>query len=119
MRVRIAADHGDFELKEQIIGKLRDSGFEVEDYGAHSLTPGDDYPDFVIPPSKEHSLKFVLYDMGQHEKLIMSGAIDGIGFHTSCFHIEEGHGDVLISQSGPSASGTEGNKNGRSISSKH
>ena len=53
MRVGIAADHGGFELKEQIIGKLRDSGFEIEDYGAYSLAPGDDYPDFVIPLAKD------------------------------------------------------------------
>ena len=28
---------------------LRDSGHEVRDFGAYSLNPGDDYPDFVIP----------------------------------------------------------------------
>jgi ribose 5-phosphate isomerase B len=59
MRVGIAADHGGFELKEQIIRKLRDSGFEVEDYGAYSLTPGDDYPDFVIPLAKDVAVKKV------------------------------------------------------------
>jgi ribose 5-phosphate isomerase B len=59
MRVGIAADHGGFELKGQIIGKLRDSGFEIEDYGAHRLTPDDDYPDFVIPLAKDIALKKV------------------------------------------------------------
>jgi acetate kinase len=49
--------------------------------------------------SGSSSLKFALYDMGQREKLILSGAIDGIGFHTSCFHIKDDHGDVLISRS--------------------
>lgn len=28
---------------------LREAGHEVVDLGAHSLNPGDDYPDFVIP----------------------------------------------------------------------
>ncbi len=59
MRVGIAADHGGFELKEQIIRKLRDSGFEIEDYGAHRPTPGDDYPDFVIPLAKDVAVKKV------------------------------------------------------------
>ena len=59
MRVGIAADHGGFELKEQIIGKLRDSGFEIEDYGAYSLAPGDDYPDFVIPLAKDVAVQKV------------------------------------------------------------
>jgi len=28
---------------------LRGAGFEVFDFGAHHLDPGDDYPDFIIP----------------------------------------------------------------------
>jgi RpiB/LacA/LacB family sugar-phosphate isomerase len=36
-------------LKEPILKALRDSGHKVEDFGAYSLNPGDDYPDFVIP----------------------------------------------------------------------
>jgi ribose 5-phosphate isomerase B len=49
MRVGIAADHGGFELKTRLIDDLKKEGFEVEDFGAHALIPGDDYPDFVIP----------------------------------------------------------------------
>jgi len=49
MRIGIATDHGGFELKEKLAGRLRDAGHEVTDFGAHKLTPEDDYPDFVIP----------------------------------------------------------------------
>src|ERR1041385_5031082 len=49
MRIGIASDHGGFILKEQLLGRLKSAGHEVEDFGAHQLTPGDDYPDFVIP----------------------------------------------------------------------
>ena len=49
MRVGIATDHGGFELKEALAAYLRQAGHEVVDMGAHQLTPGDDYPDFVIP----------------------------------------------------------------------
>jgi ribose 5-phosphate isomerase B len=49
MRVGIATDHGGFELKEELVAHLREAGHEVVDVGAHSLNPGDDYPDFVIP----------------------------------------------------------------------
>jgi ribose 5-phosphate isomerase B len=31
------------------MARLRASGHEVTDFGAHSLNPGDDYPDFVVP----------------------------------------------------------------------
>lgn len=49
MRIAIAADHGGFELKERLRGALTGQGYEVEDFGAFSLAPADDYPDFVIP----------------------------------------------------------------------
>ena len=49
MRIGIAADHGGFTLKGEVTDLLRESGHEVVDFGAHQLTPGDDYPDFIIP----------------------------------------------------------------------
>ena len=49
MLIGIAADHGGYGLKEDLGGRLRDAGHQVIDYGACSLEPGDDYPDFVIP----------------------------------------------------------------------
>src|SRR5262245_4541163 len=49
MRVGLATDHGGFDLKEHIVGQLRAAGWEVVDFGAHALTPDDDYPDFVVP----------------------------------------------------------------------
>jgi len=49
MRIGIAADHGGFELKTQLILTLTVAGFHVTDFGATELVEGDDYPDFVIP----------------------------------------------------------------------
>ena len=48
MRVGIATDHGGFGLKE-LAAQLRATGHEVVDFGAHSLSPDDNYPDFVLP----------------------------------------------------------------------
>jgi len=48
-RVGIAADHGGFELKEFLAGKLRATGYEVTDFGDRQLKADDDYPDFIIP----------------------------------------------------------------------
>jgi ribose 5-phosphate isomerase B len=47
--VGIAADHGGFDLKEQLAEELRRRAYEVLDFGAYELLPGDDYPDYVIP----------------------------------------------------------------------
>lgn len=52
MRIGIAADHGGFELKEQLTAALKAAGYEVADFGAHELVAGDDYPDFVVPMAK-------------------------------------------------------------------
>jgi ribose 5-phosphate isomerase B len=49
MKIGVATDHGGFELKEELIAKLRAAGHAVTDFGAYSLNPGDDYPDFVVP----------------------------------------------------------------------
>jgi ribose 5-phosphate isomerase B len=49
MRVGIATDHGGFGLKEELVAQLKAAGHEVVDFGAHQLTPDDDYPDYVVP----------------------------------------------------------------------
>ena len=56
MRIGIATDHGGFSLKEDLVAHLRAAGHEVVDFGAHSLNPGDDYPDFVIPLARAVSV---------------------------------------------------------------
>jgi ribose 5-phosphate isomerase B len=48
-RVGVAADHGGFELKEQLVERLRSAGHKVVDFGDCQLDPDDDYPDFVVP----------------------------------------------------------------------
>ncbi len=49
MRVGIATDHGAYDLKDDLVVRLRAAGHEVVDFGADSLNPDDDYPDYVIP----------------------------------------------------------------------
>ena len=47
MRVGIATDHGEFGLKQELLGHL--GGHEVVDLGVRNLDPDDEYPDTVIP----------------------------------------------------------------------
>jgi ribose 5-phosphate isomerase B len=49
MRIGIATDHGGFGLKEELVAQLCAAGHDVIDFGAYTLRPGDDYPDFVVP----------------------------------------------------------------------
>jgi len=48
-RIGIASDHGGFELKQHLVCKLCEAGYEVTDFGDDGSRPDDDYPDFVIP----------------------------------------------------------------------
>jgi len=52
MRIGIAADHGGFELKVQLLAALTHAGYMVKDFGAWELVDGDNYPGFVIPLAK-------------------------------------------------------------------
>ena len=49
--IPIASDHGGFEMKQFLIGKLEQSGYEVMDYGTHS-NESVDYPDMIHPLAK-------------------------------------------------------------------
>ena len=49
MKIGLAADHGGFVLKEELKRWLSDLGHEIKDFGALSLNPADDFPDFVVP----------------------------------------------------------------------
>lgn len=47
-RIPIASDHAGFDMKQRLVGVLRDLGFEPQDLGATSATASD-YPDFAHP----------------------------------------------------------------------
>lgn len=49
MKIGLAADHGGYDLKNEISGWLNEAGFEVTDLGAHTYEAQDDYPDLVHP----------------------------------------------------------------------
>ena len=48
-RIGMAADHGGYELKEHLVGEMREAGYEVVDFGDRRPEPDDDYPDYVVP----------------------------------------------------------------------
>jgi ribose 5-phosphate isomerase B len=52
MKIGMAADHGGFDLKEELKTVLVKSGYEVKDFGAFTLDNEDDYPDMIVPLAK-------------------------------------------------------------------
>jgi ribose 5-phosphate isomerase B len=51
-RIGIASDHGGYDLKQGLAGKLREAGCVVIDFGAAQPAPDDDYPDLVVPMAR-------------------------------------------------------------------
>jgi ribose 5-phosphate isomerase B len=49
MKVGIGADHGGFEMKQQLAALLKTEGHQVIDFGDKVYDSDDDYPDFAIP----------------------------------------------------------------------
>ena len=52
MTIHLGADHGGFELKQQIKQWLEQKGHDVVDHGAHEPDSTDDYTDFIFPASQ-------------------------------------------------------------------
>lgn len=47
MKIYLGADHNGYELKNVLREHLTHHGYEVEDVGAHTLDPEDDYPQYA------------------------------------------------------------------------
>jgi ribose 5-phosphate isomerase B len=48
MKIAIAADHGGFPLKADLVELLKQAGHEPIDLGAAEYVAGDDYPDYAL-----------------------------------------------------------------------
>jgi RpiB/LacA/LacB family sugar-phosphate isomerase len=52
LKVALAADHGGFILKVQLVQWLENQDYEVMDFGAEVFNASDDYPDFAVELAK-------------------------------------------------------------------
>ena len=55
MKIYLATDHAGFRLKEEIKKFFLEQNFDVEDCGAFSIDPTDDYPLFIAKAAGEVS----------------------------------------------------------------
>ena len=72
MIIALATDHGGFALKEQLKPWLSQFG-TVKDFGAATLDPADDYPDFGIPAAR-----FVAEDVDHRRGVLICGSGNGM-----------------------------------------
>ena len=113
MKIYLGSDHAGFELKEKIkkwftlndaegLGK-----YEVVDFGALTLNPKDDYPDFIrlvaeaVANDPEQSRGIILGGSGQGEAMV-ANRISGVraavyyGCSTSIVELSRQHNDANI-----------------------
>lgn len=80
--IYIGADHAGFDLKASIKEHLEMLGFMVEDMGAHTLDPHDDYPQYaqaVAEKVLEHPKSLGILSCGNAEGIcIAANKFDGI-----------------------------------------
>lgn len=82
MKVYIGTDHAGFELKEKLKIYLGELGHTVEDKGAFTLDPSDDYPDFILPvahavASDSESMGIILGGSGEGEEMA-ANKVEGV-----------------------------------------
>ena len=72
MKVYFAADHGGFEIKNQLLAFVKDElGHETEDCGAFAYDPADDYPAIIATAARKLSLDSLA---GRESRAIIAGA---------------------------------------------
>lgn len=81
-KVYIGSDHAGYELKEKLRVYLSSLGYDVEDKGAFSLNPNDDYPDFIKPVAisvvnDKNSFGIILGGSGEGEQMV-ANKVEGV-----------------------------------------
>lgn len=74
MTIYLGTDHAGFELKEKIKAYLKEKGLPVQDQGAFTVDPDDDYTDYVkivakMVQSDPESRGIILGGSGQGEAI--------------------------------------------------
>lgn len=81
MKIYLASDHAGFELKNRIKEFLTHEGHTIEDCGAFSYEPTDDYPDFIakaaeaVSKCEEGSPSSFLASLGTRSGRLQCGGI--------------------------------------------
>lgn len=74
VKIFIAADHAGFALKQVLVPYITALGYDVEDCGAFTLEPTDDYPDIITPcaqrvANEKGSIGIIIGASGQGEAM--------------------------------------------------
>lgn len=82
MKTYIAADHGGYELKKELMEYLQEKGYVIEDMGNKEHDPQDDYADFIFPlaekVAKEVGVTGIVLGRSGNGEAIAANKVKGI-----------------------------------------
>lgn len=77
MTIYLASDHAGFELKNSVKAFFQtETDYQVQDLGAHTFSPDDDYPDFIslaaekVTAMPHHRRAIIFGGSGQGEAML-------------------------------------------------
>src|SRR5271154_2082777 len=71
MKIYFASDHAGFDTKNQLVEYVRGLGYDVEDCGALTNDPQDDYPEIIATAARKLSEDV---GVGKDSRAIVAGA---------------------------------------------
>jgi ribose 5-phosphate isomerase B len=104
MRVHLGSDHAGLELKDHLVGRLRDAGHEAVDHGPYTYDAEDDYPPYCLRTghavvSDEGSLGIVIGGSGNGEQIAankVAGVRAALVWSTETAELARLHNDANV-----------------------
>jgi ribose 5-phosphate isomerase B len=82
MKVYLASDHTGFSIKEKVKILLKEKGFQVEDCGAFTYNPEDDYPLFMheaaVKVSQDDGSRGIIFGGSGQGEAMVANKVKGI-----------------------------------------
>lgn len=82
MKIYLGSDHQGFHLKEKVFAYLAKRNYDVEDVGAETLDPADDFPDFA----QAAALRVIGSDDAEPRAILLCGGGQGMAMAANRFH---------------------------------
>ncbi|AQP46533.1 ribose-5-phosphate isomerase [Tessaracoccus aquimaris] len=104
MRIHIATDHAAFELKQYLVERLTEDGFDIVDHGASVYDAADDYPPLMIAcgeavAAEPGTLGIVLGGSGNGEQIAANkvrGIRAALAYNVELAELARQHNDANV-----------------------
>lgn len=115
VRVYLGSDHAGFELKNHLVARLTEDGYDVVDVGPAVYDAEDDYPPFCVETARRvaadaGSLGFVIGGSGNGEQIAankVAGVRAALAWNVATAELARKHNNALVAGLGARMHSTE------------